>query len=624
MKRKAKSLKNDQAARKKKLLHFQRVFCDPPDAEALLQQNVPPSESPAGGIWEDVPDENSEDIEQRYEHNDSDGEGEDEEEAIDEERKATMNKKHRKQPFRALVFQASGSNQGAILIAAKIMMEGIQDLVFNGEAHSVPSLTKNGDAFAIMARELAEVDTSLLRVTGSSMFALYHRLIDEILALEQFLLEGVEWNDTCLSKIASSLRVLDDQIKQMEALQEQSPSENSELEGSEPRELGSVSGSYHHSQDTPLLSPQLQPPQLQIQQTITHKKIASCGSMQPPVTSVPSECKQQQPDLDVRDDDNMGLQPSDRQKQRICHDLVQTSQPTTVQSRSVVALQKPKGSKRFIQSEPEPVDVRETSVVTHRRILRERTDGTLVLQTLKQPTLPLINAATHKDDIVESMSPDMVPRCERQHTPSVHEDLETVGFGDDMEQLHGEELFRRGRPPQEHLQQDDQDWGRGGREVLHLETLQDEQQQLHGRLHDSVEQLGNEMKQDMIKLGGQIREQIATWRSESNQLFQMALQQIDLLQRRIEIQAHDINDLSSIVDTQNVRLVSMTRAIDGFSTSITRQETNAARQEAKLDSLSTTVRTLSNDVRSLKHGVQFPTRLPLTVMNYPKTPRTSQ
>jgi hypothetical protein len=37
MKRKAKTLQNDQV-RKKKLLHFQRVFCDPPDAEALLQQ----------------------------------------------------------------------------------------------------------------------------------------------------------------------------------------------------------------------------------------------------------------------------------------------------------------------------------------------------------------------------------------------------------------------------------------------------------------------------------------------------------------------------------------------------------------------------------------------------------
>jgi hypothetical protein len=585
-------------------------------------ENVPPSESPAGGTGEDVPDENSEDIEQRYEHSDSEGDDEDEGRAIDEERKAGMNKKGRKRPFRALVFQANGSNQGSILIAAKIMVEGIQDLVFNGETHPVPSLTKNGNAFAIMAQELAEVDTSLLRVTGSSMFALYHRLIDEILALEQFLLEGDEWNDTFLSKLASSLRVLEDQIEQMKALQEQSPSEHSELERPEPSELG---GSYHHSQDTPLPSPQLQSPQLQIQQTITHKKIASCGSMQPPATSASSEYKQQ-PNLDG-DDDNMGLRLSDRQKQRVCRDPVQTSQPTTIQSQSVVALQKSKGSRRFIQPEPEPVDARETSVVTHHRILRERTDGALVLQTLQQPTRSLVNAATLKDDTVgsiESVSPDMVPRCERQHTPSVHEGPETIGSDDDMEQLRGEEPFRRGRPHQEHPQQDDQDWGRVGREVLHLETLHDEQQQLHGRLHDSVEQLGNEMKQDMIKLGGQIREQIATWRSESNQLFQMALQQIDLLRRQIEIQAHDINDLSSIVDTQDVRLVSMTRVIDGFSTSIARQETNAARQEAKLDSLSTTVRTLSNDVRSLKHGVQFPTRLPLTVMSYPKTPRTSQ
>ncbi|CAO3563737.1 unnamed protein product [Mortierella alpina] len=201
----SKRARTDAEARsaKDKTRHFLSIFRDPPNAQKLVHSLM------------DRTHEIGHNDSSVNEHSDEEAEDHEANHGEDDTAGPSKNKTPRKPPFRGLQFQPDASNQRNILIAACVLADCVQDVSYDTNLKTVPTLERHGKEFKTFARALARKEPTLSEVTGPVLFSLYHNLINESLALERYLsiASRVVWKETQLQRQADTLRVLDDDLK---------------------------------------------------------------------------------------------------------------------------------------------------------------------------------------------------------------------------------------------------------------------------------------------------------------------------------------------------------------------------------------------------------------------------
>ncbi|KAF9977964.1 hypothetical protein BGZ73_004247 [Actinomortierella ambigua] len=171
----------ETASQVDKMLYFERVFKDPPNARALMNRVVP--------FGQALPD--------------IDGQG------------GGVSR------FRLLQFNINGSNTEHIFRAAFYLREALWIRAHLEDENFVFVRSQYGVEFRDMAVELGAIEPTLRGMSSKALHSLHDRLVKERIALDAFklTLTGDKWRGTRLATIAADIAYVDKMIRERETRQ---------------------------------------------------------------------------------------------------------------------------------------------------------------------------------------------------------------------------------------------------------------------------------------------------------------------------------------------------------------------------------------------------------------------